>query len=419
MSFDDSSQPASKALSYSKPMGRGCGCVLTGFFSLIIIMGIATLIPSFLFPLMEYLEATNWVETPCEIISSDVIEKNGMSRIAVEFSYRSHGEEFRSRKYRNYELTSTSHNSLLKIVENLRPGTKTVCYVNPDNISEAVLDRSFSPTILLGLFPLVLVLFGLFGLVFGRQYVQKIISNRVATIKNEEWRTITAIQEQGQTFQEEWEKNDWQPSPASSGPIELKSVSSTAFGLFFVVLFGVIWNGIVSVFLLEVADGWMKGNPDWFLTLFLIPFVLVGIGTILAFFYILLSLFNPKPRLFVSDATVALGESFKMNWKFKGSPSSIRRLQIQLVGTEWAQYRQGTNTHTDTNEFYCVDLFDTEQPMEMTEGELEVTLPKTTMHSFNASNNKIKWSLRVKGDIPMWPDVNQSFDFTVLPLPTG
>ncbi len=416
MSFDDSSQSASKALSHSQSMGRGCGCFSGLFFGFFILVGTVAIFPLFLFPFMQYLDATGWVETPCEIVSSSVENKNGKHSIAVEYKYRSHGDNFRGKKYRNYEVMGGSRSNLLKVVNKLRPGAKTVCYVNPGNISEAVLDRSFSPMLLLGLVPLVFVMIGLLGLTLGRLLAQSFITSRLAGVKNEEWRTATAIQEQSQSSQEDWQKRDWEPEPNAAGPIELKSGSSTVAGLFFVIIFALIWNGIISVFLFEVVGGWAKGKPDWFLTFFLIPFVLVGLGTILGTIYMFLSLFNPKPRLFISDATTMLGESFDLNWQFNGSTSSIKRLQIQLIGTEWAQYQQGTKTHTDTNDFYSEDLFDTDQPMEMPEGELEVVIPQSTMHSFSASNNKIKWSLRIKGDIAMWPDVKQSYDFTVLPF---
>jgi hypothetical protein len=36
------------------------------------------------------------------------------------------------------------------------------------------------------------------------------------------------------------------------------------------------------------------------------------------------------------------------------------------------------------------------------------------MHSFAAKNNKIVWTLHVRGEIPRWPDVDDEFPFTVL-----
>jgi len=58
MSFDDSSQSASKALSHAQSMGRGCGCVSSLFFGFFILVGTTAIFPLFLFPLMQYLDAT-------------------------------------------------------------------------------------------------------------------------------------------------------------------------------------------------------------------------------------------------------------------------------------------------------------------------------------------------------------------------
>ena len=38
------------------------------------------------------------------------------------------------------------------------------------------------------------------------------------------------------------------------------------------------------------------------------------------------------------------------------------------------------------------------------------------MHSFEAPNNRVRWTLIVHGDIPFWPDVRDEFPITVLPL---
>ena len=412
-----SRKSTSKALSHSRSLERGCGCFFGLFFGFFILVGTVVLFPLFLLPVLQYLETTSWVETPCEIVSSRVIRENEKNRIAVQYKYRIQGKEFRGHKYRNYEVVGASRSSLEHVVNKLQPGTKTVCYVNPENNSQAVLDRSFSPMLLVGLFPLVFVFIGLLGLIFSRSLVQRFITARLTGVKHQEWRTEAAIKEQRQSSTGDGHNGEWEMPSVSTGPIELKSSSSPITGAVFAAIFALFWNGIVSLFLYEVVDDWANGRHNWFLAFFLIPFVLIGIGAILAAIYTFLALFNPKPKVTVSDATTILGESFVLNWQFPGSTSSIRKMQVQLVGTEWVQYQQGTSTYTDTREFYCEDLFETDQPMEMTEGELEVVIPVNTMHSFNASHNKIKWSLRIKGDIPMWPDVNRSYEFTVLPLP--
>jgi hypothetical protein len=46
-----------------------------------------------------------------------------------------------------------------------------------------------------------------------------------------------------------------------------------------------------------------------------------------------------------------------------------------------------------------------------------VTVPEFTAPTFQGSSNKIEWQLKVRGEIPRWPDVNEEFDVFVLPLP--
>ena len=48
-------------------------------------------------------------------------------------------------------------------------------------------------------------------------------------------------------------------------------------------------------------------------------------------------------------------------------------------------------------------------------GTKPVTLPTNTMPSWKARHNRIKWSLAVHGEIPLWPDIEDRYDLEVLP----
>ena len=413
MAQEFTSNNESTAISHSKSIVSTFGCVVTVLFSIMILMGSAGFVILFGLPFSNYMGIGEWVETPCEIVSCEVVNnRRGRNSLEIEYQYDIQGEHFTSSQYHASENFSHSRSKLLKIANKLQAGTKTVCFVNPDDISQAVLNRDFEPAMLIGLVSLLFVFVGLLGLFFGRPLAQAFITTRLSKIQSQEWRTAASLAEKSANTQE-----DWQQDFGSSGLTELKSGSNPKAMLIFMLVFSLFWNGIVSIFVLQVITEWGQGNQPWFMTLFMIPFLLVGIGTAGGVIYMFLAMFNPKPTVIVSDATIILGDSFVMDWNFSGSISSIRKLQIQLVGTEWAQYRQGTNTVTDEKEFHCEDVFVTEQSAEMQAGKVEIVIPQQTMHSFNASNNKIKWMLKLKGDIPRWPDVNQKYEFTVLPIP--
>ncbi len=62
------------------------------------------------------------------------------------------------------------------------------------------------------------------------------------------------------------------------------------------ILIAAFWNGIVSVFLWQIVLSFRRGDPEWFLCLFMTPFVLVGLGLMAGVVYFLLALANPRPQ---------------------------------------------------------------------------------------------------------------------------
>jgi hypothetical protein len=180
--------------------------------------------------------------------------------------------------------------------------------------------------------------------------------------------------------------------------------------------FAVFWNGIVSVFVWQAWGGWQRGDPDWFLTLFLIPFVLVGLGAAGSVIYFLLATFNPRPEVTLLDGPPRLGQELRIGWRFSGRTSRIRRLTISLEGREEATYRRGTDTVTDRETFFSRTLVETESRYEIPRGQTSLAVPDDTMHSFDGGNNKIIWELQVAGEIARWPDVDEGLPVTIAPL---
>ncbi len=175
----------------------------------------------------------------------------------------------------------------------------------------------------------------------------------------------------------------------------------------------------MSIFVTQAAGDYRRGSPDWFLLLFLILFVLVGLGLIGAVFYTFLAMFNPRVRLTLGAAEVQLGEELEVRWLVTGRVHALRRLHIFLEGREEATYRRGTSTSTDKHVFMTTEIADTAARLEMHSGAHKLRLPRTTMHSFDAPSNKIVWQLRVRGAIRFWPDVDDAFPITLLPVDMG
>ena len=96
----------------------------------------------------------------------------------------------------------------------------------------------------------------------------------------------------------------------------------------------------------------------------------------------------------------------------------MSQVYISLQGQEKAVYQRGTSSHTDTEVFANFPLAHLTSPSEMYQGTAQLQLPGVSLPSFTAEHNKISWSLKVKGQIARWPDVDEEYPVVILPAGT-
>jgi hypothetical protein len=167
-----------------------------------------------------------------------------------------------------------------------------------------------------------------------------------------------------------------------------------------------------------MVGGWRGGHGDGCGTVFMIPFVLIGLGLFVWVGYSFLALFNPRPTMRLNGEP-ALGETVEVEWEIRGNPERMTRFSIVLEGREEATYRRGTSTTTEKSIFESVELVAITRGKDMRRGKVKATIPAGSMHSFKASNNKFIWHLRVTGEIPRWPDVSEEYEIDVKPQRAG
>jgi hypothetical protein len=183
------------------------------------------------------------------------------------------------------------------------------------------------------------------------------------------------------------------------------------------------WNGIVSVFLVQIIGGffrtgsWHGGQMAFstFGAFFMIPFVLVGLGLLWWFVHSLLALFNPSVRITFPVYPLALGGTFDLEWNIAGNAARINRLTFLLEGRESATYARGTDTVTEKQVFKTISIYEADKGTLSVSGNTTLSIPAGTMHSFNSKHNKIIWVLKIKGDIPRWPDIGDEYQIEVMP----
>jgi hypothetical protein len=382
----------------SRALKPGARWVAVAFFGAFLAFGLVFTWFFLIRPLAQVVAARQWIATPCTVVSSDVRSHRGDkgTTYSVDILYRFEfgGREYRANRYSFLSGSSSGRSGKEAIVRRYPAGGSALCFVNPAQPSQAVLNRNFTGLMWLGLIPLVFVVIGAGGMMGVLRRQTGPAGTRAAVV----------------------------PSPGAvqaSGAVVLQAAASPLTKLIGGILVSLFWNGIVSVFVWQCVKGWQRGRPEWFLMLFLIPFVLIGLAMIGYVIYTFLCLFNPRPQLTVNATAVPLGGVLDVQWRFRGSVSRLNRLRLVLEGQEEATYRRGTTTTTDRETFAQIELANVTNRPEMAAGRARVTLPRDTMHTFTAAHNKITWKLRLAGEIERWPDVNEEFPITLLPAPVA
>ena len=409
--MSDQTPVNSPALSARKQSGCS-GCFVWMFAIVFLVVGLGAGYFLTFQPLWGMLRSRNWVETPCRIVSSELKHGDDSSIVAIVYAYSVAQKDYQSDRYCFMVMSSNTAGVWKnRVIADHPQGKQTKCFVNPTNPSDAVIERGWVPEMWWGLFPIPFLLVGIIAFLAAIGMFRS--TNPNATEKQSEWRP-SAINDSSKQ-----ETGDFNDSIVKSGPVTLAPESSPIQMLIGSFVFAVFWNGIVYVIFWNDVQRLGRGGFgafNGFQTLFMIPFVLAGFGLILFVFYNLLALLNPRPTLVVNSANIPLGEELTVNWSFSGRPGSIRNFKISLKGIEKATYQRGTKTTTDKATFAHIEVVETTEMFDMEAGSAKITIPADSMHSFDASNNKIVWTLEVRGEIPWWPDVSASFPITVLPM---
>jgi hypothetical protein len=185
----------------------------------------------------------------------------------------------------------------------------------------------------------------------------------------------------------------------------------------------VVWNGIVAVFLSMAAQGHLSGDPDWLLTLLLVPLSLVGLGLIGALIRIVWLGTGIGPTILeVSQHALVPGGSCVVFISQAGR-LSIKSLRILLVCEEKATYREGTNTRTAVERVFEREVFRREKfaidPEAPFETQLPLEMPAGAMHSFRSEHNQIDWKLVVVAAAARRKEFERSFALVVQPCDAG
>ncbi len=332
-------------------------------------------------PIARAQAAASWPAVPCTVESSRLISDSGGKsttyRIGIRYRYHYANEDFLGDRYDFGESSSSSVGWRKEILGHYPKGFATNCHVNPAAPWESVLVPQAGSEWWVAILLLGFMAAG--GVIFS-------VSLRA-------WGSRTPVVAS---------------TPLRDGfALVPENTPVGKFGC--MLLVAIFWNTITWTAFFGVRA---KGGG---VVVVVGLFALVGLGLAAAAIYYLLAIFNPRPVLTLTDNAVRLGGKVDLHYLFERQAQRLVRVLISLDAREEATYRRGTNSVTDRSYFYDQVLLDTREHSAMSQGSLQFTIPPDLMHSFDAPNNKVKWTLRVRGEVPRWPDVDFDFPLTVLP----
>jgi hypothetical protein len=388
-------------------------------------------------PALKTLQARNWNLTPCIVVGGKAA--TGSDQVAFGpntiYFYSIEGKQYQAARYSFPQGSSSGRSPMAVIVAQTPAGKNATCFVNPANPADAVFYRGFSWDLLQAFVGLPFLIVGLVGPAFLTLTYIRERKKRVEAKSNPSgsWPSFNALHSTSSVpfSQSSIPSQPSQPSqptqpvltlpvstPETSAPttpfghIFLEPTATPALRLVRTVFVTVVWNVIVSIFIVRLILEWGRGNLELGTTLVLTPFVLIGIFLLFTVAATFLAVFNPVPQITIHARHLSIGESSDLDWEFSGSTRRVERLRIYLEGREETIHRQGRFTSIEKNVFDTIEIANRTNAGT---GSAKLVIPITTMHSFKSTHNKIVWELCVQGDIPLWPDVYEPFEVEVLP----
>ncbi len=208
-------------------------------------------------------------------------------------------------------------------------------------------------------------------------------------------------------------------SPGVKLRYRLPVAQSSSWRLVLAGVFCSIWN-ISAVLVVAVAiNSFLTGRPEWFLTIFAIPFVVIGGWSVYDFVRQWMRYAGTGiTALEISHHPLRPGRKYTVSLSQAGR-IGFRSLAVHLVCEESATYRQGTDIRIERRRRFDRQLcrrtdirIDPGMPFEY---EFPLQLPEDAMHSFQSEHNAVDWMLVVHGQAEAWPPFERCFPLLVYP----
>lgn len=212
-------------------------------------------------------------------------------------------------------------------------------------------------------------------------------------------------------------------SPGVKLRYRLPVSQSSSWRLVLAGVFCLIWNTSAVLLVAVAANSFRAQRPEWFLTIFAIPFVMIGGWSVYDFVRQWLLFAGTGPTtLEISNHPLRPGRTYTVALSQAGR-IGFQSLAVHLVCEESATYRQGTDIRTEQRRRFDRQLCRRTQiridPGKPFEYEFPLHMPEDAMHSFQSEHNAVNWMLVVHGQAEAWPPFERCFPLLVYPQDDG
>jgi hypothetical protein len=196
--------------------------------------------------------------------------------------------------------------------------------------------------------------------------------------------------------------------------------ASSGWMTFFMAAVCLTWNALVAYSVVQLALHHDESSNPWLFGWLMVPFVIAGVWTLVAFVrQLLFNIAIGTTRVEVSQHPFYPGGAFH-GFVSQSGRVRVRWLQVQLVCEEQAIYQQGTDTRRAASRVFRSVLYSQRkfeiQPPHPFEVTFDLSIPETVMHSFASTHNAVVWTIVVCGRMTRWGDFERRFPVYVYPL---
>jgi len=353
-------------------------------------------------PLRRWWQSKEWKETEATITRCELSSRTGLHgpeySLELTYEYEFGGRHYRSGR-RGFGMSiDTPVIDLSQWVATHRPNQRVRCFVDPNEPTEAVLERNLEiewVTPSLGV-----LMFG-FGIYLGLAMWQaRSLRRRLVG---------TALQE-------------YCLGKPQRKPLELR-VSPPSLLVAIGCVIGSLPLGLAGWW--SISKGvraMMNWQGDLINSLYGLGAAIGAICLICQAWKYLVRWWRPRPTLKVTPGTPKVKEAFQVEWKFSGAKQSVNRTRIWLEATEEVKIKMVVRTvHGPMSEEKIQRLVFATLPVveatgkAATAGKAEVSIPAGQMHSFRGFKCGLVWRIKVEyGGAGGWKG---DYEFPVCVMP--